>query len=64
MPEPSQANPNRPDHGPRSPSEDGEEKRFPGISPERWLELARHYAEIQRYQKEHHLEDQGDPPPV
>jgi len=40
-----------------------EEGRFSGISRERWLELARHVAEIQQYQREHGLEDKGDPPP-
>lgn len=33
-----------------------------GLPKERILELARHYAEIQRYQKENDLEDKGDPP--
>lgn len=46
----------------RANSPQEEEKRFSGISPERWQELLRHYAEIQRYQKENDLEDKGDPP--
>ena len=47
----------------RGPDQEKQEGRFSGISRERMLELARHYAEIQRYQREHGLEDQGDPPP-
>lgn len=37
------------------------EGRFSGISPQRWQELLRHYAEIQQYQKAHGLQDRGDP---
>ena len=35
---------------------------FGDIPRERMLELARHVAEILRYQKEHGLDDRGDPP--
>lgn len=38
------------------------EGRFSGISRQRWDELIRHYAEIQKYQKDHGLDDRGDPP--
>ena len=41
---------------------DKTEGRFSGISKERWQELLQHYAEIQRYQKAHGLDDRGDPP--
>lgn len=41
------------------PSDD---RGFKDIPRERMLELARHVAEIQRYQKENNLEDKGDPP--
>jgi len=47
----------------RGPHQEKQQGRFSGISPERWIELMRHYAEIQRYQREHGLEDKGDPPP-
>lgn len=39
-----------------------EDRGFKDIPRERMLELARHVAEILRYQKEHGLEDKGDPP--
>ncbi|MGB9619462.1 MAG: hypothetical protein ACPL7K_03505 [Armatimonadota bacterium] len=41
---------------------EGEDRSFKGIPRERMLELARQVAEIQKYQKEHGLEDKGDPP--
>lgn len=39
----------------------GEEKKL-DIPKDRMKELIRHYAEIQRYQKENDLQDKGDPP--
>jgi hypothetical protein len=39
----------------------GEEKDI-GIPKHRMRELVRHYAEIQRYQKDNDLDDKGDPP--
>jgi hypothetical protein len=39
----------------------GEEKTI-GIPKDRMRELVRHYAEIQRYQKDNQLDDKGDPP--
>lgn len=39
-----------------------DDQGFQDIPRKRWLELARHVAEIQKYQREHGLEDKGDPP--
>ncbi|HOP78678.1 MAG TPA: hypothetical protein PLD05_14405 [Thermogutta sp.] len=39
-----------------------DDQGFQDIPRKRSLELARHVAEIQRYQKENNLEDKGDPP--
>ena len=39
-----------------------DERDFKGIPRARWLQLARHVAEIQRYQRARNLEDKGDPP--
>lgn len=47
---------------PQENDRNGQEQGFEGISRERMLELIRHVAEIQRYQKAHGLEDKGDPP--
>ena len=49
--------------GDRGPDQEKQQGRFSGISPQRWIELMRHYAEIQQYQRQYGLEDKGDPPP-
>lgn len=48
-------NPQQNDHEP-------ENRGFKDIPRERMMELVRQVVEIQRYQKEHGLEDKGDPP--
>jgi len=47
----------------RRPQRDPTRLGIDDIPPERMRELVRHYAEIQRYQIENGLDDQGDPPP-
>jgi len=47
---------------PQQNDREPEDRGFKDIPRERMLELARHVAEILRYQKEHDLEDKGDPP--
>ena len=56
-------NPNPRSSEDRGPDQGKQEGRFSGISRQRWIELMRHYAEIQQYQRQHGLEDKGDPPP-
>lgn len=49
----------------KQPNDDprkSDDRGFKDIPRERMLELVRQVAEIQRYQKEHGLEDKGDPP--
>ena len=47
---------------PQQNDREPEDRGFKDIPRERMLELARQVAEIQKYQKEHGLEDKGDPP--
>jgi hypothetical protein len=50
------------DRTPQQPTRYRGEEKNVAIPKERMRELVRHYAEIQRYQKDNDLDDKGDPP--